>query len=36
VPTVLAFGAVEIALAVLTSVNPHIRAARSIPKTLPV
>lgn len=36
VPAVLAFGAVEIILAVLTSVNPHIRAARSVPETVPV
>lgn len=37
VSAVLVFGAVEIVLAVLTSVNPHIRAARSVvPETLPV
>ncbi|HEX6506070.1 MAG TPA: MFS transporter [Chloroflexota bacterium] len=34
-PAVLIFAAVEIVLAILTSANPHVRHARSIPETLP-
>lgn len=35
VQAVLVFGAVEIVLAILTSLNPHVRAARSTPEALP-
>jgi MFS family permease len=35
IPAVLVFSAVGISLAILASVNPHIRAARAVPETLP-
>jgi len=34
IPTVLLFAAVEIALAIMTTFNRHIRAAKTIPDTL--
>ena len=35
VPAVLGFGAVEVVLAFLTSMNPYVRAAESMPEPLP-